>query len=174
MNVRRPEWDEQPLSPMLWNARLNQSTILSGVIGPPRSDRMTGPMPFARPCKGGERLAKIGMQRDQSAAAVLGGDVMQLDHRTDIAGWIKHHVPGQMGDLTGPQTSLGGQQHDQTIARSDGVCNQRRLGGLRRRQWRVFLLACRTYFATDRSHYFCSKITVKSQRQQSKNRCPEY
>jgi membrane protein DedA with SNARE-associated domain len=27
------------------NARLNQTTILSGVIGPPRWDRMTGPMP---------------------------------------------------------------------------------------------------------------------------------
>ena len=43
MNVRRPECDEQPLRPMLRNTRLNQTTILNGVIGPPRSDRMTGP-----------------------------------------------------------------------------------------------------------------------------------
>ena len=33
MNVRRPEWDEQPCRPMLRNARLNQTTMLSGVIG---------------------------------------------------------------------------------------------------------------------------------------------
>jgi hypothetical protein len=29
MNVRRPEWDEQPWRPMLRNTRLNQTTILS-------------------------------------------------------------------------------------------------------------------------------------------------
>ena len=32
----RPECDEQPCRPMLRNARLNQTTMLSGVIGPPR------------------------------------------------------------------------------------------------------------------------------------------
>src|SRR5947209_10309597 len=40
-NVRRPEWDEQPFRPMFLNARLNHTTMLSGVIGPPRSDVMT-------------------------------------------------------------------------------------------------------------------------------------
>ena len=48
INVRRPEWDEQPCKPTLRNARLNQTTILNGVIGPPRSDRMTGPLPVER------------------------------------------------------------------------------------------------------------------------------
>src|SRR5260370_8306947 len=40
-NVLRPECDEQPFRPMLLNARLNQTTMLSGVIGPPRSDSAT-------------------------------------------------------------------------------------------------------------------------------------
>jgi hypothetical protein len=43
MKVRRPEWDEHPSSPMIRNARLNQTMILSAVIGPPRSDRTTCP-----------------------------------------------------------------------------------------------------------------------------------
>jgi hypothetical protein len=64
---------------------------------------------------GGEGLAKIGVHRDQSSAAVLGGDIPQLNHRTDVAGWIEHHVPGQLGDLTGTEASLGGQQDDHTV-----------------------------------------------------------
>ena len=45
MNVRRPEWDEQPSRPTARYAIANQLTMLTGVIGPPRSDRMTGPVP---------------------------------------------------------------------------------------------------------------------------------
>ena len=30
---------------------------------------------------------------------------------------IKHHVPRQVGDLTGPQASLGGKQNDHTVAK---------------------------------------------------------
>src|SRR6476620_5622793 len=40
-NVRRPECDEQPLRPMFLNARLNHTTMLSGLIRPPRSDVIT-------------------------------------------------------------------------------------------------------------------------------------
>jgi hypothetical protein len=40
-------------------------------------------------------LAKIGVHRDQPAAAVLGGVIAELDYRTDAAGWIEHHVPGR-------------------------------------------------------------------------------
>ena len=36
------------LRPMCRNARLNQTTILSGVIAPPRSDRITEPSPGDR------------------------------------------------------------------------------------------------------------------------------
>src|ERR1700730_14741679 len=42
MNVRRPEWDEQPARPIPRYARANQLTMLIGVIGPPRSDLTTG------------------------------------------------------------------------------------------------------------------------------------
>ena len=42
--------------------------------------------------------------------------IAQLDHRTDVAGRIEDHVPGQLGDLTGPQASLGGQQDDHPVA----------------------------------------------------------
>src|SRR6201987_5542036 len=43
MKVRRPEWDEHPSNPRYSYARLNQTTMLSAVIGPPRSDRTTFP-----------------------------------------------------------------------------------------------------------------------------------
>ena len=56
------------------------------------------------------------MCRDQSATAVLGRNVPQLDHRTNVARWIEDHVPFQVGDLTGPQASLGGEQDDHSIA----------------------------------------------------------
>src|SRR5215472_922224 len=39
--VRRPECDEQPVRPMFLNARLNHTTMLSAVMGPPRSDAIT-------------------------------------------------------------------------------------------------------------------------------------
>ena len=41
--------------------------------------------------------------------------VAKLNHRTDVASRIEDHVPGQVGDLTGPQASLGGQQDDHTV-----------------------------------------------------------
>ena len=57
-------------------------------------------------------MAKIGVHRDQPAAAVLGRSIAQLDH----AGWINHHVPGQLGDLNRAEARLGGQQDDDTVA----------------------------------------------------------
>jgi hypothetical protein len=55
---------------------------------------------------GDKGLPKIGVHWDQSAAAVLGGGIAQLDHRTDGAGRTDHHVPGQVGDLTGRNPAL--------------------------------------------------------------------
>ena len=85
------------------------------------------------------------MHRDQSAAAVLGRGIAQLDHRTDVAGWIEHHVPGQLGDLTGPQARLGGEQDDHPIAEGmPGAAgkNQEVVDVAKRR---VFLPACQPY-----------------------------
>ena len=45
MNARRPECDEQPSKPSARYVRLNQTTMLIGVIAPPRSERMTGSWP---------------------------------------------------------------------------------------------------------------------------------
>ena len=57
MNQPRRPGDERPASGVGRAAmqtdvpkwRLNQTTMLNGVIGPPRSDRMTGPLPVERP-----------------------------------------------------------------------------------------------------------------------------
>src|ERR1039457_4231089 len=49
MNVRRPEWDEQPFRPTARYAIANQLTMVTGVIGPPRSDRTTEPKPSVMP-----------------------------------------------------------------------------------------------------------------------------
>jgi hypothetical protein len=108
MNVRRPECDEQPLRPMLRNARRHGAAALGS------DDRSAAGRETAI---GGEGLPKIGVHGDQSAAAVLGCDVPELDHGSDVAGWIEHHVPGQVGDFTGAQTSLGGQQDDHTVTK---------------------------------------------------------
>ena len=43
INVRRPEWEEQPSRPMSRYALANQTTILCAVIGLPRSETITGP-----------------------------------------------------------------------------------------------------------------------------------
>jgi hypothetical protein len=54
------------------------------------------------PAVGSEGLPKIGVDWDQPAAAVLGCNIAQLDHRSDVTGWTDHHDPRQVGDLTGP------------------------------------------------------------------------
>ena len=102
---------------MLRNARLNQTTMLSGVMAPTALGSNDRSVASRATTIGSEGLAKIGVYRDQSAAAVLGRNVAQLDHRTNVAGWIEHHVPGQVGDLTGAQASLGGQQDDHTVTK---------------------------------------------------------
>ena len=100
---------------MFLNARLNQTTMLSGVMAPPRSDRMTWPDASRSLKPRGKRSRKIGMHRDQPAAAVLGRIIAKLDHIADVAAAIKHHVPGQVRDLAGAQSGLGRQQDDHSV-----------------------------------------------------------
>ena len=107
-------------------------------------------MPVERPAIGGEGLPKIGVHRDQSAAAVLGRDIAQLDHRTDVAGWIEHHVPGQVGDLTGPQASLGGQQDDHTVTEG--------MSGAAGKNKEVVDVAKRKYFCLFAWHTAAAKV----------------
>jgi hypothetical protein len=54
MNVRRPECDEQPSRPAARYAMAHQLTMPAGVIGPPRSDRLTGPEPVVTLAPGSE------------------------------------------------------------------------------------------------------------------------
>ena len=105
---------------------------------------MSGSAAGRKTAIGGEGLPKLGVHRDQPAAAVLGRDVAQLDHRTDVAGRIEDHVPGQVGDLTSPQASLGGQQDDHTVAE--------RVPGAAGKNQEVVDVANREYFCLFASH----------------------
>jgi hypothetical protein len=72
-----------------------------------------------------KRGAEIPMQRDAATTAFFSGVVAQLDAAADLASRTDHHVPRQVGYLTGPQAGLGRQQHDdavtQGIAHAIGV-----------------------------------------------------
>jgi hypothetical protein len=59
------------------------------------------------------------VDRNAAAAVLLGDAVVELDGLADLAGRIEHHVPGQIGNLAGPQPGFGRQQHDQLV--TDGV-----------------------------------------------------
>ena len=111
---------------------------------PPRSDRMTGPMPVERSAIGGEGLAKIGMTGINRPLPFLAAMIAQLDHRTNVAGWIEDHVPGQVGDLTGPQAGLGGQQDDHAVAEG--------MPGAAGKNQEVVDVANREYFCLFASH----------------------
>ena len=78
MKVRRPECDEQPCKPMDRNALANQHTMLTGIIGLPRWERMTGSAASA--CLRKSRSASpssgwIGISR---SPAFLGGAVVEF------------------------------------------------------------------------------------------------
>ena len=90
--------------------------MLTGVIGPPRSDGMTGPVPVVILPPGARAVAQARVDGNQPAAVLLGRAVAQLDHVADFAGGIDHHVPGQLGDLASPQAGLDRQQHDQPVS----------------------------------------------------------
>jgi hypothetical protein len=96
------------------------------------------------PAVGGEGLPKIGVHWDQPATAVLGRNIAQLDHWTNVAGWIEHHVRGRVGDLTGAQASLGGQQDDNSITNG--------MPGAAGKNQEVVDVAKRKYFCLFASH----------------------
>jgi hypothetical protein len=119
MNVRRPEWDEQPSRRRARYAVENQTTILSGFIGPPRSDRTTGPVPTVMSRPDSEGVPQLRVQRDPSSASIFRSVISQLNGATYLAIRIEDHVPGQFCNLAGPQPGLCGQQHDDLV--SDGM-----------------------------------------------------
>ena len=101
MKVRRPECEEHPSRPITRYALANQTTILCGVIGPPRSDTITGPAEWVAARHAAKALAQIFMQWDYSAAPFLGGMVGQFQNCPDGACRVGDHGPSQVGDLSG-------------------------------------------------------------------------
>ena len=55
------------------------------------------------------------MNRDGPSAAHLGCVIVQFDGCADLSGRPQHHVPGQLGDLGGPEPSFHRQQNDRAI-----------------------------------------------------------
>jgi len=56
------------------------------------------------------------MNGDRPTAAVLGRTIAKLDDSANLAAAIGDHFPGQVGHLACPQTGLGRQENDQTVA----------------------------------------------------------
>jgi hypothetical protein len=82
--------------------------MLTGVIGPPRSDWMTGRQ--LAPGRAGGPQGR--MHRNQPTAVLLGRAVAQFDRLTDFAGRAQDHLPGQLCDLASTQASFERQQQD--------------------------------------------------------------
>jgi hypothetical protein len=116
MKVRRPEWDEHPSSPTYSYARSNQTTMLSAVIGPPRSDRTTCPDAVEAWPPNRKGIRKIRVHRNQATTALLGRVITQLYTGPDLTVCIEHHVPRQARDFAGAQTGLRRQQNHHAIA----------------------------------------------------------
>jgi hypothetical protein len=94
MKVRWPECDEQPSKPSALYARLNQTTMLSGVMGPPRSERMTGPLTATNLSRVDQRLAKVGMKGHRATAALFRDPMLQLKGGAYLAAWVEDYFPG--------------------------------------------------------------------------------
>jgi hypothetical protein len=65
---------------------------------------------------GGEAGTQARVNRNQTAALLLGGTVARLDDETDFAGRPQDHVPGQLGDLASAQASLERQEYNQMVS----------------------------------------------------------
>jgi hypothetical protein len=59
---------------------------------------------------------QVRVDRNNSAAALFCYSASQLKARTDLAGWVDHHWPGQVCDFTGSKASFDRQQHQNSIA----------------------------------------------------------
>jgi hypothetical protein len=56
------------------------------------------------------------MHRQGAAAALLCRTVEKLDDTADPTTRIGDHGPGELGDLTGAQARLGGEQEEEAVA----------------------------------------------------------
>src|SRR5215467_260292 len=63
-----------------------------------------------------QRLTQLRVDWNDSPAAFLGHAILQLERGRDLAGWVNHHRPIQVGDFGGTQASFHRQQHNHSIA----------------------------------------------------------
>src|SRR5262245_8542808 len=116
MNVRRPERDEQPWTPRAWYAPLNQLTMLSGVMGPPRSDRMTGPVPSesaSNMIRASLNNWWSGISRPLQFLAVMSCSSIRVLTAPSSG---QHHQPRQMCDFSGSQASFHRKENDDAVS----------------------------------------------------------
>ena len=76
-------WDEQPCRPVFLNARLNHTTMLSGVIEPPRSDAATYSRSREHRRQATSAARRCGCMGMMRPPPFLGGGVPQFDDAAD-------------------------------------------------------------------------------------------
>ena len=91
--------------------------MLIGVIGPPRSERMTGPelkFPSSTSSKHWRDRRWRGIVRPLFFFAAQSRS--SIDRR-NLAARVEHHIPGEFGDFAGTQASLHREENDDPIAK---------------------------------------------------------
>ena len=54
--------------------------------------------------------------RGSESASLLGRIIAKFDDRSDLAPWVQHHVPGEIGDLAGAQACFDRQENDDDVS----------------------------------------------------------
>jgi hypothetical protein len=75
-----------------------------------------------------QRLTQLPVDWNDSATAFFGHAILQLERGRDLAGWVNHHLPSQVGDFGGSQASFHRQQHNHSIANGmSSVCEEQQV-----------------------------------------------
>ena len=80
---------------------------------------MIGPVPVVTSRQAVRAARKVGLMGISRPLFFLAAQSRSSIDVADFAGRVEDHVPGQLGDLAGPQPGLDRQQHDQLV--TDGV-----------------------------------------------------
>ena len=62
-------------------------------------------------------LAKVGMQRHRTTAALFSDPILQLKGGAYLAAGVEDHVPGQFGNLSRAQAGFHREKNDQTVTK---------------------------------------------------------
>ena len=105
--------------------------MLIGVIGPPRSERMTGPEPKVSVIHEAKAVARSSCSGIVRPLFFFAAQSRSSIDRRYLATRVEHHVPGEFGDFAGAQASFHRQENDDAIAkRVSGLYWRRRGAGL--------------------------------------------